>query len=139
MSDKVKEAIDSKDSKVIHQVRGDNKGRITRCVKRLQNMFKLNDVTGTYDHESISKIELGEVEISLKETWKNIQDLHDSFQHTREVGVNATKEKEIENEQLDYIVEVENKYYEGIKLIEKHNLACDKKSEGSCLDKRDRY
>ena len=133
MSDKVKEAIDSKDSKVIHQVRGDNKGRITRCVKRLQNMFKLNDVTGTYDHESISKLELGEVEISLKETWKNIQDLHDSFQHTREVGVNATKEKEIENEQLDYIVEVENKYYEGIKLIEKHNLACEKSQKEAVL------
>ena len=133
MSDKVKEAIDSKDSKVIHQVRGDKKGRITRCVKRLQDMLRLNEVTGTYDHDSFSKIELGEVEISLKENWKNIQDLHESYQYTREEGANATKENEIENEQNDYIMAVEDKYYEGIKLIEKYNLACEKSQKEAVL------
>ena len=126
MSDKVKEAIDSNDNKVIHQARKNKKGRVTSCVTRLHTLLKLNEVTGTYNHDSISKIELGEVEISLKEAWKNVLDLHESFQDTREEGADAAKESEIEKEQLDYIVAVENKYFEGLKLIEKYNLACEK-------------
>ena len=90
MSEKVKQAIDSNDSKVISKVRGEEKTRITKKVDRLHKILKLNDVTGDYDHHSISEIELGDAEISLKEAWKNVQDLHDSFQYTREVGDNAT-------------------------------------------------
>ena len=93
-----------KSYKVIHQARKYKKGRVTTCVARLHTMLKINEVTGTYDHDSFSKIELGEVEISLKEAWKNVQDLHESFQYTREEGANAAKENEIEKEQIDYIV-----------------------------------
>ena len=135
MSDKVKEAIDSNDNKVIHQARKNKKGRVTSCVARLHSMLKLNEVTGTYNHDSISKIELGEVEISLKEAWKNVLDLHESFQDTREEGADAAKESEIEKEQLDYIVAVENKYFEGLKLIEKYNLACEKSQKEAVLIK----
>ena len=135
MSDKVKEAIDSNDNKVIHQARKNKKGRVTACVGRLHTLLKLNEVTGTYNHDSISKIELGEVEISLKEAWKNVLDLHESFQDTREEGADAAKESEIEKEQLDYIVAVENKYFEGLKLIEKYNLACEKSQKEAVLIK----
>ena len=98
-------------------------------------MLKPNDVTGTYDHDSFSKIDFREKEISLKEAWKNVQDLHQSFREPREVGANATKEDEIEKEQIDYLVGVENKYYEGIKLIEKYNLACEKSQKEAVLIK----
>ena len=125
MSEKLKQAIDSNDSKVITQVRRREEKRVTTRVDRLHTILKLNDDTGTYDHDSISKIELCDMEIGLKEAWKNVQYLHDSFQHTREVGASATKESEIEKEQSDYIVAVEKKYSEGIKLIKNYNLDCE--------------
>ena len=140
MSEKVKQAIDSNDSKVISKVRGEEKTRITKKVDRLHKILKLNDVTGNYDHHSISEIELGDAEISLKEAWKNVQDLHDSFQYTREVGDNATKESEIEKEQDNYLEAVENKYYEGIKLIEKYNQACQiEKKEAALMEGKESF
>ena len=75
----------------------------------LSTILQFNDITGTFGHDSISKIGLREVDFSLKEVWKNDQALNNSFQHTSEVGANATKESEIEKEQIDCIVGVENK------------------------------
>ena len=47
MSDKVKKAIDSSDSKVIKVVRSSEKGRVTRYVDRINAILKLDDSTGT--------------------------------------------------------------------------------------------
>ena len=78
MSATVKEALDSKDAKVLKSQRGHEKGRVTRYVDRILAILKLNE-SNSYDHNSISKIELGQAEISLKEAFKNVEDLHNKY------------------------------------------------------------
>ena len=78
MSATVKEALDSKDAKVLKSQRGQEKGQVTRCVKRILTILKFDD-SNSYDHNSIDKIELEQAEISLKEAFKNVKDLHDKY------------------------------------------------------------
>ena len=123
MSTLVKEALVSTKADVIKEARKNEKGRVTRKVDRILTILKVE--SGSYDHNSISKIELGQAEVSLKEAFKNVEDLHDRFQCYRAKGADAAKESEIEIEQNDYIVAVEKKYNEGLKSIEKYNIACE--------------
>ena len=123
MSALLKEALVSTKADVIKEARKNEKGRVTRKVDRILTILKVE--SGSYDHNSISKIELGQAEVSLKEAFKNVEDLHDRFQCYRAKGADATKESEIEIDQNDYIVAVENKYNEGLKSIEKYNIACE--------------
>ena len=113
MSATVKEALDSKDAKVLKSQRGHEKGRVTRYVDRILAILKLNEYN-SYDHNSISKIELAQA-------FKNVEDLHNMYQWHRDEGTDAAKEEEIENEQNEYFVAVENKYHEALKSILKYN------------------
>ena len=117
MSALLKEALVSTKADVIKEARKNEKGRVTRKVDRILTILKVE--SGSYDHNSISKIELGQAEVSLKEAFKNVEDLHDRFQCYRAKGADAAKEGEIEIEQNDYTLAVEKKYNEGPKLIEK--------------------
>ena len=117
MSTVVKDALVSTNADVIKEVRKSQKGRVTRKVDRILTILKIEN--GSYDHGSISKIELGQAEVSLKESFKNVEDLHDRFQWYRAKGADAIKESEIEIEQDDYIVAVENKYNEGLSELDR--------------------
>ena len=122
MSKLTKEALDSTDANFIKKARGVEKGKVTRCVDRILDILKV-DEANSYDHKSISKIEIGEAEISLKEAFKNVEDLHNKYQWYRDEGTDAAKEEEIVNEQIEYFVTVEDKYNEALKSILKYNQA----------------
>ena len=126
MSDKVKKAIDSSDSKVIKVVRSSEKGRVTRYVDRINAILKIDESTGTYKHESISKIELRDMQISLKQALQNVQDLHLNYQVNREEGADETEEAKIEESENAYIGDIENKASDAIKSIDNYNLACER-------------
>ena len=80
MSTAVKDALVSTNADVIKDARKSQKGRVTKKVDRILTILKIEN--GSYDH-NFSKIELGQVEVSLKESFKNVEDLHDRFQWYR--------------------------------------------------------
>ena len=120
MSKLTKEALDSTDADFIKKARGVEKGRVTRCVDQILTVLKL-DESNSYDHKSISRIEVGEAEITLKEAFTNVVDLHSRYQVHRAVGTDAAEEEALENGENDYIVAVETKYHEGQKSINNYN------------------
>ena len=79
----------------------------------------------TYDHENISKLEVKETELSLREAFKNIQQLHIRYLLYRKDGKDAAEEETIEDEQNYYIMKIEEKYYKGLASIEKYQEACE--------------
>ena len=87
MSSKVKEALNSVDPRIILKARGTEKGRVTRNVDRILAILKIDETKSDYNHESISKIELKESEVSLREAFKNVQELHDKNQWHSELTV----------------------------------------------------
>ena len=125
MSSKVKEALNSVDPKIILKARGTEKGRVTRNVDRILAILKIDEAKSDYNHESISKIELKETEVSLREALKNVQELHDRYQWHRVDGATDVEETKIEEEQNAYIVQIEDKFHTGLKALEKYNLACE--------------
>ena len=64
-------------------------------------------MSGNYDLDSISEIELRQTEVSLKEAFRNVEDLH----YARVKKTFAAKVKEAE--QNDFVA-VKNKYYEAL-------------------------
>ena len=106
MSD-VKKALESTDVKLIKKVRGSEKGKLTKYVDRIHEILRVDEATGSYDHESISRIELSGVEISVKEAFKNTQDLHSHLQCNRAEGANAEEESKIEDEMAAYSMSVD--------------------------------
>ena len=125
MSSKVKEALNSVDPRIILKARGTEKGRVTRNVDRILAILKIDETKSDYNHESISKIELKETEVSLREAFKNVQELHDRYQWHRVDGATDVEEAKIEEEQNAYIVQIEDKFHTGLKALEKYNLACE--------------
>ena len=117
MSSSVKEALDSTKADNIKEARKNEKRRVTIKVDRILTILKVE--SGSNDHSSISKIELGQPEVSLKKVFTNGEDFHDRFKCLKAKGADATNESEIEIEQNDYTSAVEKKYNEGPKLIEK--------------------
>ena len=71
MSALLKEALVSTKADVIKEARKNEKSRVTRKVDRILTILKVE--SGSYDHNSISKIELGQAEVSLKEAFKNVE------------------------------------------------------------------
>ena len=131
-ANQVTEALASKDDKIIKQVRGTEKGRVTRFVDQILRILQISEGI-SYDLEKISKIEVKETELSLREALKNVQQLHDGYQWYRSEGKDATEEESIEIDQNDYIMKIEDKYRKALALIEKYELACKKGKEEIAL------
>ena len=121
----VTEALASTDENLIKKVRGIEKGRVTRYSDCILKILQLS-ANSTYDHENISKLEVKDTELSLKEAFKNIQQLHGRYLLYRKDGKDAAEEETIEIEQNDYIMKIEDKYRKALALIEKYELVCKK-------------
>ena len=125
MSAMMKKAPDSTDADDIKKAWDTEKSRVTRNVNRILKILRV-DESGNYDHDSISEIELGQSEVSLREAFKNVEDLHS---HMFSLSYDAAWDKEIEDEHIawhnDLILAVEKKFYEGLRSIRKYELACE--------------
>ena len=122
MSTIVVEALASKDAKQIKQVRAVEKGRVTRKVDRL---LKILDITDRTTHDNISKIEVKETELGLREAMKNVDMLHDRYQIFREQGKDAPEEENLEKEENEYIVLIEDKYHLALAAKERFDVDCE--------------
>ena len=116
-TNQVTEALASTDDKIIKQLRGTEKGRVTRLVDRILKILQ-NPDGASDNHDEVKKTEL-----SLEKAFKDVQKLHDGYQWYRSKGKDATEEETIEIEQNDYIMKIEDKYHEGLVLIGKYRLA----------------
>ena len=122
MSTIVVEALASKDAKQIKQVRAVEKGRVTRKVDRL---LKILDITDRTTHDNISKIEVKETELGLREAMKNVEMLHDRYQIFRQQGKDAPEEEKLEKEENEYIVLIEDKYHLALAAKERFDVDCE--------------
>ena len=120
MSTMMKEALNSTDIKIIEKAFHTEKGQVTRKVDRILKILEV-DESGSFDHESTSKIELEESEECVKESFRIVVDLHWylSFRKFSVEGIDAAREEDIEVELNRLILPVENKLFEGLRSIEK--------------------
>jgi len=122
-ADYVIKALASRDVNVIKKLRGKEMSRVYKHANRILKILKISG-SSSYDHEIIAEV-VKEAELSLEEAIKNVQLLHDGYQWYRDEGKDAIEEEKIENEQNDYIVKIEDKYYEGRALIGRYREACE--------------
>ena len=82
------------------------------------------DESNSYDHNSISKIELKETEVNLREAFENVGFLFDKYLYFT-LGNNAAKNEVLVDKEINFFWAVEDKFDEGLKSIEKYELACE--------------
>ena len=73
----VTEALASRDDKIIKQVRGTEKGRVTRLVDKLSKIIEIPDAA------SKNQVEVKKTELSIEEAFKDVQKLHDGYQQRK--------------------------------------------------------
>ena len=73
MSDNVKKALESTDVSVIKKAFGMEEGQVTKYVDRIHAILKSYDENGSYNCESIYKVELREAVAGLRESLKELK------------------------------------------------------------------
>ena len=119
----MKKALESTDVSVIKKAFGMEEGQVTKYVDRIHAILKIYDENGSYNRESIYKVELREAVAGLRESFKRVERLVSwlHYQLLKMAEDSDAEENRIEKEVNEYILPVENKYFEGLKAIEKYD------------------
>ena len=123
MSDNVKKALESTDVSVIKRAFRMEEGQVTKYVDRIHAILKIYDENGSYNRESIYKVELREAVAGLRESFIRVERVHSwlHYQLLKMAEDSDAEENGIEKEVNEYILPVENKYFEGLIAIDKYN------------------
>ena len=120
-NDYMKKALDSHIN-FIKRAISMEEGRVSKYVDRIHAIIKADDEDGSYNRESISKVELIEAKAGLKESFRRVEDLHWSLSIQQ---FSRAEDEDYYAEDGPFILPVQNKYCEGIEAIKRYNLASE--------------
>ena len=113
-------ALKSKDLPEVKKARAVIKGQLTTAVNRLDTIFGQKD-GDEFDHKSISKSEVKQIEAKFNENFDLFQKLHQKCCEMRDVGKDDIEEEANVKKDEEYAEEVTNKAFPLLDQIVEYN------------------